>query len=274
MNSVNKNLKEKCFKIAILSSKGGVGKTMLASSLIDLLARDGYKVNALDCDVNAPNLALWLGGVEVWDRVLPIKILPLPNRYKRCQKVQILCDGKLMNIEEEKRGEVRIKENFSVKFGNYKLNLISGSIDENKTGSGKVIEGVLREASRYESQITVIDSAPGTGYPVLAPLRNSDFAVLITEPTILGFSDLKKLVEIVEINKKNYGIVVNKWNINPEIGEKIKKFASERFLGKIDFSPEIEQDLRDRVPPTIHKTKVSEQIRNIYQLIKGRLSII
>ena len=267
------------FILAILSTKGGVGKTTLTVSLIDLLARDGYRINAVDCDVHSPDLALRLGGVKNWDRVLPVEIFPLPNKYKKCKKIKVICGERTVNIENEKRGEVKVKENFSPKFGEYKLNLISGNLDENKTGSGKVVEGVIKTAQKYDYEIMIIDSAPGSGYPILAPLRVSDFAVLITEPTVLGFNDLMKIVEIAKVNRKSFGIVVNRWSINSELGEEIKNWAKHKFLGEIDFSKQIEQSLKDGVPPTIKRSKISEQIRKIYQsleknevLRKGSLS--
>jgi MinD superfamily P-loop ATPase len=260
------------FTIAILSTKGGVGKTTLAVSLIDLLARANYKINAVDCDVHSPDLTLRLGGVKNWDKISPIKIFPLPNKYKSCKKIKVVCDNKLVDIEDEKRGEIKIKEGFSPKFGEYRLNLIAGDLDKNKTGSGKVAEGVIKTAKSYDYEVMIIDSAPGSGYPILAPLKTSDFAILITEPTILGFNDLMKLVEIVEINKKNYGIIVNKWSINPKLGEEIKNWAKKKFLGEIDFSPEIEQSLMDRVPPTIKKTKISEQIRTCFTNVLQNLN--
>ena len=54
-------------KIAVASGKGGVGKSMLASSLAILFAKD-RQVVAVDCDVDAPNLHLWLGENEGWDQ--------------------------------------------------------------------------------------------------------------------------------------------------------------------------------------------------------------
>ena len=58
-------------KIAIASGKGGVGKSMLASALIMLFAQT-KKVIAVDCDVDAPNLSIWLGGIKKWDKILPV----------------------------------------------------------------------------------------------------------------------------------------------------------------------------------------------------------
>jgi MinD superfamily P-loop ATPase len=255
------------FVIAVLSAKGGVGKTMLAASLVDLLGKNHYSINALDCDVNSPNLSIWLGFREEWDEVLPIKIFPFPNRYKKCQDLKVICDGKPIKIEDEERGEVKIKKDFSPPFGDYKLNLISGNIDENKTGSGKVVEGVIGAAETLDADVEIIDSAPGTGYPVITPLQASNFAILLTEATVLGFHDLKKLVDIAKINNKNFGIVVNKWSLNPKKGEEIKSWSGERFLGKVDFSSQIEEALESEMPPTVKNNEISHQLENIYNLL-------
>ena len=57
-------------KIVVASGKGGTGKSMLASSLSLLFSKEA-KVVACDCDVDAPNLGLWLG-VTSYDIVEPI----------------------------------------------------------------------------------------------------------------------------------------------------------------------------------------------------------
>ena len=58
----------KKLKIVIASGKGGVGKSILASVLAMLFAKT-RKITAVDCDVDAPNLHLWLGEDENWDQV-------------------------------------------------------------------------------------------------------------------------------------------------------------------------------------------------------------
>ena len=62
---------EKMKKIVVSGGKGGVGKSMLASALAMLFSKT-QKVVAVDCDVDAPNLAIWLGGVAKWDKTIPV----------------------------------------------------------------------------------------------------------------------------------------------------------------------------------------------------------
>ena len=71
-------------KLIIASGKGGVGKSMLTSALAMLFSQD-KKVVAVDCDADAPNLAIWLGGVKKWDKIIPVIASEEPKiDYKKC----------------------------------------------------------------------------------------------------------------------------------------------------------------------------------------------
>ena len=71
-------------KIAIASGKGGVGKSMLASVLCMLFVKS-KEVTAVDCDVDAPNLHLWLGEDEKWDRTEKISVSEKPIiNFEKC----------------------------------------------------------------------------------------------------------------------------------------------------------------------------------------------
>ncbi len=59
-------------KLVITSGKGGVGKSMLTSALA-MLFSPNKEIVAVDCDVDAPNLAIWLGGIRKWDKTLPVE---------------------------------------------------------------------------------------------------------------------------------------------------------------------------------------------------------
>ena len=47
--------------IGVLSGKGGTGKTSVCAAVCTAMARDGYKVLAIDCDVGLQNLDISLG---------------------------------------------------------------------------------------------------------------------------------------------------------------------------------------------------------------------
>lgn len=48
-------------KVALLSGKGGVGKSSLTANVAACLAMQGHKVGILDADLNGPSIAKLLG---------------------------------------------------------------------------------------------------------------------------------------------------------------------------------------------------------------------
>ena len=233
-------------KITIASGKGGVGKSMLASSLAILFSKS-KKLVALDCDVDAPNLGLWLGVTEYQQK----------ERISTSEKARIIdqekCDEKILevcrfNAIEKKNGkyfinpflcegcgackilypeaiEIKPVENAEVRITitKYGFPLISAQLFPGESGSGKIVEEIKRRVEGFEHEIVILDSPAGIGCPVIASLRGSDFAILVTEPTPSGLSDLKRVLEIVDYFKIPYGIVVNKWDVNEKLSEKIRE---------------------------------------------------
>ncbi len=235
--------------ISVLSSKGGVGKTTIAASLIDFLALKNFKITAVDADVNAPNLAKWYDNVLYWDGEKEVKIFPCPNKYKKCKDIKIICNGKELPVELEKRGRVYLKVKYKPSFAKYTINLVSGDILEGKTGSGKVVEETIKESAKFDYDFRIIDSAPGTGYPVLTCIKNSDYVVLVTEATSLGLKDLKKLIKIVEEKEVDYGVVINREDIDPDIAEETKRYIGSKYLGSLSYDKTINSALKKSLPP-------------------------
>ena len=288
----------KNFKLAIASGKGGVGKSMLTSCLAILFA-EKYKVVAVDCDVDAPNLAIWLNEASGWDKERKISTSEKPIfDYQKCTgcgtcalncqfkaiemvdgksklnpflcegcgACEILCPVKAIKMVPVKNGEIKIKK---TKYG---FNLFSGQLYPGETGSGKVVAELKQEASKSKHDIMIIDSSPGTGCPVIASLQDSNFAILITEPTPSGFSDLKRVLEVVNYFKISYGVIINKWDINKPLAKKIKDWAlrlrsgraGKKFLGQISYDQKIFQAVSNLKPIMTTNLKAKEEIKKIY----------
>jgi len=284
-------------KIVVASGKGGVGKSMLASSLALLFSKK-KKIVACDCDVDAPNLGLWLGITDFDERKklstsekariinqkgLNKKILNLCN-FRAIKKTDsrysvnpFLCEGcgacKILypdNIELKpvKNGELRIKKT------NYGFPLVSGQLYPGEAGSGKIVEQLRKKAEEFEHDIMILDSAAGIGCPVIASVRGCDYAILITEPTPSGFSDLKRILEVVNHFQIPYGIVINKWNINSSLSKKIEKWSEKKFLGKISYDKKVIDSIVNLKPVIFSDSKVVQEInkifRNFLNLIKTK----
>ena len=291
-------------KIAIVSGKGGVGKSMLTSSLLMLLAKDKRRVIAVDCDVDAPNLAVWLGEPKSWKKVKKISLSEKPeindNKLTRedvkmcvkkckfgaleagtssqskssrkqeklklnpflcegCGACEVFCPKGVIKMKPVKNGEIKIKK---TKYGFF---LISGQLYPGETGSGKIVGEIKRQAEKFTGDIMLIDSAPGTGCPVTASLQDADFALLVTEPTLSGFSDLKRVLEIINYFNISWGVVINKYDINLELSGKIKKWSGRRFLGRISYDKNIFKAISNLIPIMKTNLKASKEIKKIYQ---------
>jgi len=283
-------MKIKKLNLVVSSGKGGVGKSMLTSALAILFAKD-KKIVAVDCDADAPNLAIWLNEIGKWDKTIPVVASARPEiDYKKCNgcglcakncrfsaikmvkdkpKVnpflcegcgacEVICPKGAIKLKPIQNGEIKIKK---TKYG---FPLVSGQLFPGETGSGKVVDQIKAEAEKFNAEIIVIDSAPGTGCPVTAALRDANFVILITEPTLSGFTDLKRILEVVSYFKIPYQIVVNKWDINPQLSNKIKNFAKNKFLGRISYDKKIFRAISTLTPIMETNLKAKEEIKKIY----------
>jgi len=285
-------------KIIVASGKGGVGKSMLASSLAILFSHDN-KIIALDCDVDAPNLAIWLGGETEWDQSKKIstikkpkinlkkcngcglcvkncqfKALSIKNKKVRlnsficegCGVCKIVCPQKAIEFKNVENAQIDIKN--KTKFG---FPLLSAQLFPGESGSGKIVAELKEEASKFNYEIMIIDSAPGTGCPVNAAMFDADLAILVTEPTPSGISDLKRVLDVVNHFRIPYWIVINKWDINPEFTQKIEKEFSGKIIGKISYDKKIFKAISSLVPIMKTNLKAKKEIVKIYQKIKESL---
>lgn len=285
-------------KIVIASGKGGVGKSMLASVLVMLFAKIGKKVIAVDVDVDAPNLGIWLGETKKPDISKKISTLEKPQideeKCTGCNKCvescvfsalklknhkanlnYFLCEGcgvceavcpeNAIKLKSVKNGQINI---LKTKFG---FPLISGQLFPGEANSGKIVAAVKEEAENFDYDIMIIDSAPGTGCPVIASVQGTDFAILITEPTPSGLADLKKVLKVINYFKIPYAVVINKYDINRELSKKIETEFRGKILGKISYDKNIFKAISKLKPILETQLKAKKEIKQIYYKSKGIL---
>jgi len=120
----------------------------------------------------------------------------------------------------------------------------------------------------------LIDSAPGTGCPVVASLQGADFAALVTEPTPSGFFDLKRVLEVVNHFNLPWGLIINKWDINPQLSNKIENWANKKFFGKISYDKKIFKAIADLTPILRTNLKVKKEIKEIYSKLNRGLTTL
>jgi MinD superfamily P-loop ATPase len=277
-------------KLVVASGKGGVGKSMLASSLA-LLYSKRKKVLAVDCDVDAANLGLWLGGIKEFEREEKVstsmkaeideekciacgqcfkacrfKAIEKGKKYRvkpllceGCKACQIACPAGAVKFEKVYNGVVQVNER------DLPFSLVSGKLVPGERCSGKLVVELRNKADKIKHEVMVLDAAAGIGCTVNASLVNTDFALLVTEPTPSGLSDLKRILKVVEHFKLPHRIVVNQWDINPEFSRKIEKFAGERLLGKIPYDKAVVDSIVHFKPLVEKSSPAAKAVKEIFK---------
>jgi MinD superfamily P-loop ATPase len=279
-------------KIVVGSGKGGVGKSMLASSLATLFSKNN-RIVAVDCDVDAPNLDIWLGGGD-WQKKEPISVTKIaqvnPKKCTGCGKCQEVCHFSAIKV---KNGKAKVNRFLCEGCGSCKLvcphgaislkpvvngylkeketsqgfKLHSGSLTPGQSGSGKMVTELKKKAEKEKVDLMIIDSSPGTGCPVVASFQGADLAVLITEPTPAGREDLYRAIKVANSLQVDYRVVINKYDINPEISKKLTEKFENKLIGKISYNKKIFKSLTRMQSIIGSGLKTEKEIEKIFNKI-------
>jgi len=222
--------------ISVASGKGGTGKTLVATSLA-LSLKDDYTVKLLDCDVEEPNAHIFLKPVITHKEnvcvpipkvdeakctycgkcaevcayhaiaVLPKNILVFPQLCHGCGACSYLCPEKAIAEEGQEIGTVESGQADGISLVQGKLNI----------GEAMPVP-VTRKVKEYVNRngVTIIDCPPGTSCPVVESIKDSDFCLLVTEPTPFGLNDLILAVETVKKLEVPCGIIINRAGANDD----------------------------------------------------------
>lgn len=281
-------------KIVVASGKGGVGKSMIASCLSFFFAKKG-KLVAVDGDVDTPNLGLWLGERE-WDGKEDLFLSEKPvfkecgecgecadkcrfgalsfngerlevNKFlcEGCGACLIFCPEGVKEMRKVKNGEIRKRKT------RHGFPLLAGALVPGETGSGKIVDDLMRRGEEvFGEGVLVVDSAPGTGCPVISALKEAHFCVLVAEPTPASFSKLKRTKEVADHFGVPFGVVVNKWGLLP-FGEKIKDWSGERFLGKVGYDERIYGAVSKLQPVFETNLPVKREVEKVFEKVRKML---
>ena len=288
--------------ITILSGKGGVGKSSITASLAVLLS-EKEKIVAVDCDVDAPNLSLILGVKKIKNRrqIATNEKAAVNKKAKNCKNIVDVCTFSAISWNEKKNlpeinkflcegcgackllcpEGIELKKIKNAVIGeaetNYKFPLIFGQLKIGESGSGKIVSEIKKLAETKQANLMILDSSAGIGCPVIASLEGSDFVVAITEPTPSALSDLKRALQVVEHFRIPYGIIINKYDLNPNFTKKIERFMQRNkipLLGKIPYNKKFVEALVNLTPIVVYDKRIKKLFKDILNKIEKHSGII
>ncbi len=287
-------------EIVVISGKGGTGKTSILASFA-LLADNPV---IADCDVDAADLHLILSPdiKETHDFYSGHEAVVIPELCDGCGACLNLCrfdafeeiprEGKdsLFRIEPtscEGCGVcVRFCPQKAIDFPDrhcgiwMKSQTRVGPMVHAKLGiaaenSGRLVSMVRDEAKKIANQkqhdLILIDGPPGTGCPVIASITGASEVLIVTEPTMSGEHDLKRILELAAHFRIPANVCVNKWDISPEMTERIEELARSmgaNVLGRIRYDKAV-TDAQKLTKAVIETDAPSaEDVRQIWNNLK------
>jgi len=276
-------------EIVIISGKGGTGKTSITASFAYLGGKD---VIVADCDVDAADMHLLMqpdrresedfySGVlaeidqdkcvkcgkcsEVcrWDAI-PI----IDKEYvvqsldcEGCGYCALVCPRDAISMNEQNVGKwflSTIKTN---------TKMIHAKLGIGAENSGKLVAKVKNEAKakaeKEMKDIIIVDGSPGIGCPVVSSLSGANYVILVTEPSVSGVHDLKRVYELVKKFGIKAGCIINKADINNSKTIDIHQFLAEEKI-----------DLIANIPYDENFTKAMVEGKTIVEYDNGKLKQI
>ena len=279
-------------EITILSGKGGTGKTSVVASLASL-AKSKVMV---DCDVDAADLYLLLKPTsqqkqEFWSGEKAVitedkctgcglcrevcRFEAISDEFKvdpvsceGCRFCYNICPMDAITMQQSLSGHWFISE---TRYGP----LVHARLGVAQENSGKLVAIVRQKAKQIAEEggldYIISDGPPGTGCPVISSLSGVSLAVIVTEPTLSGIHDLKRVISVCHHFAVPVIVCINKCDINQDNSRQIEDYCQSQgieVVAQIPFDTSVTKALIKGVPVVEYsRNRVSREIERLWQSI-------
>ena len=271
--------------ITVASGKGGTGKTTVAVNLA--LSIGDCKL--LDCDVEEPNAHILLD-MELID-THPVSLpTPVVDQDKctlcgecakfcqfnaifvgkdrvfvyqdvchSCGGCSLVCPDNAISESDRRIGDIKICQKED-------LQLIYGILEIGEPVATPIIRAVKSEIDTQG--VSILDAPPGTACPVIETMNDSDYIILVTEPTPFGLHDLNMAVEVVKKLGIPQGVIINRAGIGDTKVSDYCKMENIPILMEIPFNRKIAELYSQGVPFVLDMPEWTSRFKQLFSTIK------
>ena len=245
-------------KIAVLSGKGGTGKTLVSVNLAAVAKTSTY----IDCDVEEPNGHLFFKPEGVQVEEISVKIPKVDHELcNGCRKCVEFCNFNALAFIKSK---LIVFDDVCHSCGGCILVCPESALTEKAKVIGKIKKGVSGEVAVWTGvlntgeatgipiikkllnadnpqgdQLIFIDCPPGSACIVMESIKDADYCILVAEPTLFGVHNLNMVYDLVKLFNKPFGVVLNKCLDEENPAEKFCFENNIMILGRIPFDNEL-----------------------------------
>lgn len=284
-------------ELVIISGKGGTGKTSITATFATL-AQNKVMV---DCDVDAADLHLILKPaiekttefysgktaeiqlelclncgrcIEVcrFDAIFDDFVID-PIKCEGCGTCFYQCPANAIKFEQNKSGDW-FESN--TRFGK----LIHAKLGIAEENSGKLVSEIRNHARivahKNQNDLIIVDGSPGIGCPVIASISGAHLVVIVTEPTLSGIHDAKRVLELTQHFKIPACLCINKFDLNLELSGQMEEFCKEKgveLVGKVPYDKVFTQAMikEQSIVEYQPEGQVSVKIKEMWNKISSKL---
>ncbi|MDD3995563.1 MAG: ATP-binding protein [Bacilli bacterium] len=245
-------------KIAVLSGKGGTGKTLVSVNLAAAAKTSTY----IDCDVEEPNGHLFFKPEDVKEKEISVKVPKVNNKLcngcrkcvefckfnalayikdkliifdevcHSCGGCVMVCPERALTENEKAIGKVQKGMSGSV-------NVNTGILNTGEASGIPIIKNLLDGNKDVSDTMVFIDCPPGSACIVMESIKDADYCVLVAEPTLFGVHNLNMVYELVKLFDKPFGVVLNKCLEGENPAEEFCLEKNIKILSRIPFDIEL-----------------------------------